>query len=306
MRVLVTGGAGFIGSHIVDALIANGDTVDVIDNLSTGFKRNVNKEAGFYQLCFDDPETEDILKNGYDIIIHQAAQIDLRKSIEDPSVDLQNDVVATVKLIKRAVENNVKHFLFASSGGAIYGEQDYFPADENHKINPSSPYGLNKWIIERYLNYFCEQYGLKYTALRYANVYGPRQNHLSEAGVVSIFANYLLEDRECIINGSGEQTRDFVFVSDVVEANLAAIQKGYHGEINIGTGEEVSVNQVFNTIKDLTGSDQIEKHGPEKKGEQFRSVLSFEKAKKELNWQPVISFNEGIKRTVQYFKNMSK
>lgn len=305
MKILVTGGGGFIGSHVVEALLERGHTVDVVDNLSTGSIDNIPDEAGFYHCAFDDSKVKRLLRKGYDIINHHAAQIDLRKSVMDPVTDLKNDVAASVTLFKWAVEFGVQHIIFASSGGAIYGEQSRSegPADENHPINPASPYGLNKWIIERYLNYFHTQYGIGYCALRYANIYGPRQNPLSEAGVMAIFTHRMLRNEETIINGSGEQTRDFVYVSDAVDANLSAIEEGYHGEINIGTGQETSVNTIFTMLKEMTQSTVNEKHGPPKEGEQFRSVLSHEKAKKDLHWSPEVSLQEGLKKTIEFERN---
>jgi len=302
MKILMTGGAGFIGSHIVEALLERGHTVDVVDNLSTGSVDNIPEGAEFYHCAFDDPKVKRLLQKKYDIINHHAAQIDLRKSVTNPVTDLKNDVVASVTLFKWAVESGVQYIIFASSGGAIYGEQSGSaePADENHPINPASPYGLNKWIIERYLNYFHIQYGIRYCALRYANVYGPRQNPLSEAGVIAIFTNRMLRKEETIINGSGEQTRDFVYISDVVDSNLSAIKLRYHGEINIGTGKETSVNTIFTMLKEMTKSTTNEKHGPPKEGEQFRSVLSCEKAKNELHWSPEVSLTEGLKKTVEF------
>jgi len=305
MKILMTGGAGFIGSHIVEALLERGHTVDVVDNLSTGTVDNIPDKANFHHCAFNDSKVKRLLRKGYDIINHHAAQIDLRKSVIDPVTDLKNDVTASVTLFKWAVEYGIQHIIFASSGGAIYGEQSRSegPADENHPINPASPYGLNKWIIERYLNYFHTQYGIKYCALRYANVYGPRQNPLSEAGVVAIFTRRMLRNEETIINGSGKQTRDFVYVFDVVNANLSVIEERYHGEINIGTAQETSVNTIFTMLKQMTQSNGNEKQGPPKEGEQFRSVLSYEKAKNNLQWSPGVSLQEGLKKTIEFERN---
>jgi len=302
MKVLVTGGAGFIGSHIADALITRGYEIDIVDNLSTGRIENVPAKARFYNCVFDSAEVKNLIqKNRYEVISHHAAQIDVRKSVVDPAGDVENDVAATVRLLQWAVESNVRHVVFASSGGAIYGEQQYFPADEKHPINPLSPYGLNKWFVEKYLQYYYRECGLGYTALRYANVYGPRQNYLSEAGVVAIFSHKLLHGEEAVINGSGEQTRDFLFIEDAVAANIAAIERYYCGALNIGTGIETSVNTIFAVIKELTGSPQTERHGPPKKGEQMRSVIAFRKAEQDLRWSPQVFIREGIKLTIQYF-----
>lgn len=306
MRILVTGGAGFIGSHIADALLEDGNTVDIIDNLSTGSKNNVPAEAGFYEMSIGDAEVATLLdKSKFDIICHHAAQIDVRISVSNPADDLVNDVAASVTLFETAVKAGVKHIIFASSGGAIYGEQEYFPADEEHPIQPSSPYGLNKRIIEQYLDYYYRLHGIGVCSLRYANVYGPRQNSKSEAGVIAIFTNNMLHNKEILINGSGEQSRDFVYISDIVAANIAAINNKFIGTVNIGTGIETSVNKIFDSIKKLTGSNQDKIHGLAKKGEQFRSVLACNKAKKELSWKPEHSLQTGLIQTVDYFKSLS-
>ncbi|MFC1729232.1 NAD-dependent epimerase/dehydratase family protein [candidate division KSB1 bacterium] len=303
MKVLVTGGAGFIGSHLADAFLDRGHSVDIIDNLSTGFEDNVPRKAKLYTCSFGDTDAEKILSGGYDIVCHYAAQIDLRKSVDDPLSDLKNDVVDSVRFLQWAVRHKVKHLVFASSGGAIYGEQFSFPADEQHPISPESPYGLHKWMIERYLHYFHKAFGLRYSAMRYANIYGPRQNSSSEAGVVAVFATRLLSGNEATINGTGEQTRDFVYVSDAVSAAVVSVEQKYCGEVNIATGRETSVNTLFALIRDAAGSDRQPQYGPAKKGEQFRSVLSAVKAKRELGWSPEVSIENGIPKTVEYFKS---
>jgi len=202
MKILVTGGAGFIGSHVVEALLKRGHMVAVVDNLSTGFKENVPDGVDFYECSIDDPAIGRLMEQkNFEIISHHAAQIDVRKSANNPAKDIISDVAASVTLFERAVASGVKYIVFASSGGAIYGEQDYFPADENHQIRPASPYGLNKWIIEHYLDYYSRLRGIRYCALRYGNVYGPRQNFRSEAGVVAIFIHKMLRNEEAIING---------------------------------------------------------------------------------------------------------
>jgi len=306
MRILVTGGAGFIGSHIADEFITRGHSVDVLDNLSTGFERNIPRKTRFFKQNIDDKEVEDILcGNKYDIICHFAAQIDVRKSVSDPYNDLRNDVLSSVRLFQWAALNNVKQIIFASSGGAIYGEHDYFPADEEHRMYPESPYGIHKWILEEYLRYFHKQFSMKYSALRYANVYGPRQNHMSEAGVIAIFTTRLLAGDKTIINGNGEQTRDFVYVSDAAAAAVSAVEKEYCGVVNIATTKETSINSVFSLLKKETGSNQLEEHGPPKDGEQIRSVLSYDKAKRDLGWEPKVVLEDGLKKTVAYFRSIS-
>ncbi len=302
MKILVTGGAGFIGSHIADAFLKRGHSVDILDNLSTGREENIPAEARFYKHSINDDEVAKILKNRYDAICHYAAQIDVRKSVRDPVGDLRDDIIGSVNLFRFAVQNGVGKFVFASSGGAIYGEQEQFPANEDHPINPASPYGLHKWMVEKYLHYFHTTADIKYTALRYANIYGPRQNSASEAGVISIFSEKLLSGSETLIFGNGEQTRDFVFVDDAVNAAVKAVEKEYCGCLNIGTGIETTINDIFDVLKKEINSGQQRLYAPAKQGEQFRSVLDSKSAEKLLGWVPEIALREGLKRTVDYFR----
>lgn len=302
MNILVTGGAGFIGSHLTETFLALGHSVFVVDNLSTGAKKNIPEGAEFFENSFDDPAVRSLLKQiKMDAISHHAAQIDVRKSVKDPAVDITLDVLGSVKLFQWAVESSVDYIMLASSGGAIYGEQEQYPADEYHRIRPDSPYGINKWILERYLYYFSRQSSMTYCALRYANVYGPRQNHNSEAGVAAIFTNKMLQNHQAVINGTGEQTRDYVYISDVVAANVQVFEQRYHGELNIGTGTETSVNELYEHLKILTKGDKDKQYGPAKAGEQFRSVLSCDKARQKIQWSPTVSLREGLKKTVDYF-----
>jgi len=304
MKVLITGGAGFIGSHIAEACIERGIQTDVLDNLSNGFEHNIPRGAGFYKNNIGDDEVSSILSNGYDIIFHQAAQMNLRKSVEDPIGDFTADVLGSIKLFDAAVKNGVKHIVFASSGGAIYGEHDDLPVEESRSKNPLSPYGLNKLIIEDYLKYYHTTYSINYTCLRYANVFGPRQNHLSEAGVVSIFIERMLKNESVTINGDGRQTRDFVYVSDVVGANLKSVEEQYCGEINIGTSVETSVNEIFSLLAEKTGYEVPADYGPAKDGEQRRSALDIRWAGQAVGWKPEISLSDGLAKTVEYFKTL--
>jgi UDP-glucose 4-epimerase len=241
-------------------------------------------------------------ENKIDVINHHAAQIDLRKSVENPKFDIEVNVMGSVNLLQNAVKYNVQKFIFASTGGAIYGEHDYFPADEVHPIRPYAPYGINKLSVEKYLFYYNHVYGLNYCVFRYANVYGPRQNSHGECGVIAIFTDKILKGQLPLINGDGEQTRDYVFVEDVVRANLAGLKTTEPKTYNIGTTIETSVNYIFNKLNEYAGTSFNENHGPEKKGEQRRSVLSYEKIKKELGWEPKVFMDEGIERTVKFFK----
>ncbi|MFH1563968.1 MAG: NAD-dependent epimerase/dehydratase family protein [Nitrospirota bacterium] len=302
MNILVTGGAGFIGSNIVDRLINLGHKVVIVDNLSTGKEKNINPLAKFHKLDIQDTKLEEIFKDEQiDIVIHHAAQIDVRKSVNDPMFDTGVNVLGSINLLQLCVQYNVKKFIFASSGGTVYGEQKVYPAAEDHPTQPICPYGINKLTIEHYLHYYWTGYNLNYTVLRYANIYGPRQDPWGEAGVVAIFINKLLKNEQPIINGNGEQTRDYTYVDDVVEANILAINSPTTGIFNIGTGIETSVNKLFSMILKTMEAKVKEAHGPAKDGETSRSCIDGTKAKEILGWQPKIKFEEGIKRTVEYF-----
>lgn len=275
MHILVTGGAGFIGSHIADACIGRGWRVSVIDDLSTGDRHNLNPKAAFHEADLRDPATMQIVARlRPDVIVHEAAQVDLRKSVVDPGGDAEINVVASVRLLDAAVKSSVKRFVFASSGGAAYGEPLFTPQTEEHPLNPVSPYGCAKVSVEYYMNAFRQVYGLQTVALRYANVYGPRQSALGEAGVIAIFADRMKRGEEVTINGDGEQTRDFVHVSDVVDANMAAIERAdAAGAFNVGTGIETSVNEIHRLVASALGVKTPPRYGPAKAGEQRRSVL---------------------------------
>lgn len=303
MRILVTGGAGFIGSHVADAYVGSGYEVMVIDNLSSGKKEHV-PEAARFVLCdvASDTAVEAVRTFRPEIVNHHAAQINVRASVADPQFDAQVNILGSIRLLEAARENGVRKFLFASSGGAGYGEQERFPAEEIHPIRPVSPYGAAKMSVEHYLSFYRAQYGLEFTALRYANVYGPRQDPYGEAGVVAIFAERLLRGQTAIVNGDGGQTRDFVYVGDVVRANMAALARGDGLSVNIGTGVETDVNTVFRILRDLSGSRQEEIHGPAMPGEQRRSCLENRLASYELGWYPEISVEEGLARTLEYFR----
>ncbi|RCK71722.1 MAG: UDP-glucose 4-epimerase [Ignavibacteriae bacterium] len=305
MKILVTGGAGFIGSHVVDAYINAGHSVVVIDNLSMGNLKNVNPEAKFLKLDIRDEKLKEIFQDEkFDIVNHHAAQMDVRKSVEDPLFDASVNILGVLNLLESCKNYGVKKFIFASTGGAIYGEQDYFPADEEHPLRPLSPYGITKLATEKYLYYYEKVFGLQYIILRYANVYGPRQNPHGEAGVVAIFTQKMLEGKQPQINGDGKQTRDYVYVDDVVKANLLALNYNKSEIFNIGTGIETDVNTLFFKLREYTGSKCEEYHAPPKKGEQLRSVLNYTKIKNELGWEPKVYIEEGLKLTVDYFKKI--
>ncbi|MFC1788231.1 NAD-dependent epimerase/dehydratase family protein [Patescibacteria group bacterium] len=300
---LVTGGAGFIGSHIVDALIKRRIKVFVIDDLSSGQQKNLNPNAKFFKLSITNPQFPKLVcKIKPEIIFHQAAQINVRTSVEDPVLDAKVNVLGTLNLIKCAKDAGVKKIIFASSGGAMYSDSVRPPYSEKNPADPISPYGIAKRAGEMYLRFGHEVYDLPYVALRYANVYGPRQNSKGEAGVISIFAERMLKSKAVKINGTGKQTRDFVYVDDVVRANMLAMQRSATGIFHIGTGKETSVVNIFKKIKKFTGSDLPERHGPAMVGEVMRSVLDCRKAKKGLGWQPRVKIDEGLKKTVEWFK----
>lgn len=304
MNILVTGGAGFIGSHVVDAYIDLGHNVIVIDDLSSGSLENLNPKAKFHLLDIRDDKVEEIFKSEkIDVVNHHAAQMNVRKSVEDPIFDADVNIIGSLKLLQYSVKYGVKKFIFASTGGAVYGEQDYFPADEEHPTRPLSPYGVAKLSVEKYLYFYEQVHGLKYVILRYANIYGPRQNPHGEAGVVAVFTSKMLKGEQPVINGDGLQTRDYTYVGDVVNANVLVLDYDKSDVFNIGTGIETDVNTLFHKLKTLTKANCEEFHGPPKAGEQRRSVISYEKIHKVLGWKPSLSLDEGLKVTVEFFKN---
>lgn len=303
MKILITGGAGFIGSHIADCYLQLGHEVVIVDNLITGERDNIPQKAAFYEMDICDPHLKDVFeKERPNVVSHQAAQMDVRKSVADPIFDATNNVLGGINVMQNCVKFGVKKLIFASTGGAIYGEQDYFPADEDHPLRPLSPYGITKLTTEKYLYFYQQTYGLNYTVLRYANVYGPRQNPHGEAGVVAIFLTKILSGEQPIINGDGKQTRDYVYVGDVVKAGEIALNSAENKIYNIGTGIETNVNELFQKICNAVGMSVPEVHGEAKAGEQLRSVLSTSKIKKEEGWQPSVNLNEGLKLTAEYFR----
>jgi UDP-glucose 4-epimerase len=307
VNILVTGGAGFIGSHIADACIKEGHAVTIIDDLSMGKMENVNPKATFVNMDIRSKEIPQLFEKGkFQTVIHLAAQMDVRKSVDDPQFDASVNILGSVNLLEQSKRTGVKKFVFASTGGAIYGEQEYFPADEKHPLHPISPYGISKASIEKYLYYYKEVFGLQYVSLRFGNVYGPRQNPHGEAGVIAIFTSKMLAGEQPVINGDGKQTRDYVYVGDVVNANLFAITYEHSGIFNVGTGIETNVNQLFSILKEVTGSKCEEIHAPAKKGEQLRSVLNTTLLREKGNWKPRMELKEGLRQTVEFFRNKKK
>ena len=303
MKILVTGGAGFIASHVADAFIEEGHDVVVLDDLSTGFEKNINAKARFVKMNICDPEVESLFEEEqFDVVNHHAAQMDVRKSVADPAFDANVNILGTINLLQSSVKHGIRKFMFSSTGGAVYGEQLFFPANESHQTNPVSPYGISKLSVEKYLNFYHKEYNLNYTILRYANVYGPRQNPFGEAGVVSIFCNKMLSGEQPIINGDGKQTRDYVYVQDVVKANLLTLAEAGSSVYNVGTAIETNVNELFSMLNDIIGNDQTEKHGPAAPGEQLRSVITSDKLFENLDWKPSITLEDGLKYTVSFFE----
>lgn len=303
MNILVTGGAGFIASHIVDAYIAEGHHVIVVDDLSSGLLENVNQKAKFYRLDIRSEKLKEIFqKEKIDIVNHHAAQIDVRMSVADPMYDAAVNIIGGLNIFEQAKNHNVKKIIFSSTGGAIYGEQDYFPADEKHPTRPISPYGISKLCTEKYLFYYKAVHGVDYIILRYANIYGPRQNPHGEAGVVAIFCSKMLKGEQPVINGDGKQTRDYTFVDDVVKANLLTLESDGSNVYNIGTSVESDVNKLFLELRGHLNPSCPEQHLPAKAGEQQRSVISYKKIERDLNWCPTVQLNDGLRMTAEYFK----
>lgn len=307
MNILVTGGAGFIGSHIADAYIEFGHKVVIIDNLSTGSEEFLNPKAKFYRADINDDNVGGVIAdNKIDIINHHAAKINLRQSVLDPKADAEVNILGSVNLLQKGLEAGVKKVIFASSGGAIYGEDENFPVSEEQQTGPRSPYGINKLAVEKYLYYYKAVHGLEYTALRYANAYGPRQSAGGESGVVAIFSDMFLRNRQPVINGDGEQTRDYVYISDIVKANVLALGKSKFDIYNIGSAKETTVNHIFKKLNEIAGTSFKENHGPAKIGEQRRSALSYKRIENELGWKPETGIDEGLKLTFEFFKQRAK
>jgi len=303
VKILVTGGAGFIGSHVCDEFIAKGHSVEALDNLSTGSRKNLSAVVPLAVLDIRSPEAASyIVAHRPDVVCHLAAQMDVRKSVDDPRFDAESNILGTLNLLEAARRAGVKKFIFSSTGGAIYGEQDVFPAPETHATRPVSPYGVSKAAGELYLGYYRAQYGLDFVALRYANVYGPRQNPHGEAGVVAIFARRLVARESCTIYGDGAQTRDFVFAQDVARANSLALERDFVGPVNIGTGIETDINRVYELLAAAAGVRQPATHAAAKPGEQRRSCIDPSLAKRVLGWSPTVAVEEGLRQTIAFFR----
>ena len=302
MRVLVTGGAGFIGSHVVDLLLAEGHQVAVVDDLSTGREANLNPEARFHEVDIRSARLDDVfVAEAPEVVSHHAARANVRESLDRPILYADVNVLGSLNLLEQSRKHGVRKFIYISTAGAVYGEPLYLPVDEDHPIRPLDPYGASKHHVEHYLHLYKANYGLSHTILRYPNVYGPRQDPYGEAGVVAIFAHHLLHKQQAVINGSGEQERDFVYVSDVARCNLLALHTGHGGTYNLGSGVGTTINEIYRRLQAIAGYQGHEVHGPAKQGEVFRVYVDASRARRELGWQPQVSLDEGLRRTAEYF-----
>ena len=300
-KILVTGGAGFIGSNLVDALIEKGHKVAVIDDLSTGKREYINSKAEFYKTDIVSEEIKDIFKKErYDLVYHLAAQIDIQKSIENPIYDAEINILGTINILEACKEHGVSKIVYASSA-AVYGEPKYLGIDEEHPIAPISYYGISKYTPEDYIRSYSSLWGLDYTILRYANVYGIRQDPKGEGGVISIFMDKMLRSDAPVIYGDGNATRDFIYVEDVVKANLLAMDKVNRKAINIGTGRAISVNELFDTMKNLMSYKGNVQYGPERKSDIKDSYFNIDKARNDMDWKADYSIEEGLIKTINYY-----
>ncbi len=300
---LVTGGAGFIGSHLVDRLVDEGYRVIIVDNLDTGKLKNLNHDAVFHHVSITHPTLPAILeKEKPDLVFHLAAQSSVPKSVKDPILDNEVNVLGTLRLLEAARSTGVQKVIYSSTGGALYGDPDEVPCSDDAPIQPISPYGMSKYMAEQYLDFFGRQYRLNYTTLRYGNVYGPRQDPHGEAGVVAIFILAMLTGHRPRIFGDGNQARDFVSVDDVVEANMAAIHRGNRQSFNIASGQLTSVNELFAMLREIIGYRWEADHGPARTGDVYRISLDCARALEELGWVASTSLSDGLARTVEYVR----
>lgn len=308
LRILVSGGAGFIGSNLVDSLVEEGHVVAVVDNLSSGQKDNLNKEAEFFEvdITSEDKISEVFEKFKPEVVFHLAAQIDVRASVTDPAKDVKTNVIGTINIARVALDQSVRKLIFSSTGGALYGKEAPRPTDEEAGINPISPYGLDKLAAEKYLRYFESLSDMSVTVLRYANVYGPKQNPKGKAGAIAIFADKMLSGEPIAVYGDGSSSRDYVYVGDVVRANLAALRSSLNGTYNISTGEETSLRELVDKIQKITNSSSRVEYKDSRSGELEASCLSNKRAALELDWQPEIKLEDGIRNTVEYLESLKK
>ena len=307
MKILVTGGAGFIGSHIVDAFLSAGHAVCAVDDLSTGFRHNLASGVPLHVVDIRDPQLSDVFEaEKPEVVCHQAARANVRESFEKPLLYAEVNVLGSLNVLECCRRFNIRKMIYASTGGAVYGAPEQLPVTEQHPINPLDPYGASKHHVEHYMHLYEKNFGISYTSLRYPNVYGPRQNPFGEAGVVAIFARQMLDKGRLVINGSGEQERDFVSVTDIARANLLALNKGDGEIMNIGSGLATSINTIFSSLADLTAYREKAVYGPAKAGEVYRIYLNADRAKEILGWTPGVGLTEGLGATVEYFRKSVK
>ena len=301
---LVTGGAGFIGSHLVDRLVDEGFRVVIVDDLSSGKLKNLNHSATFHHMSINQPSLRDVLnRERPDLVFHLAAQSSVAHSTRDPVLDNEVNVLGTLRLIEASRRAGVEKIIYSSTGGALYGEPEAVPCPDDAPIVPISPYGISKYMAEQYLEFYYRQYRQNFTTLRYGNVYGPRQDPDGEAGVVAIFIAAMLSGKRPRIFGDGNQARDFVSVDDVVEANMAAVYRGHRTSMNIGTGELTTINQIYDMLKKIIGFRWDAEHGPARAGDVYRISLDSSRAAEELGWAPQTSLEEGLTKTVDYIRS---
>jgi UDP-glucose 4-epimerase len=305
MRIVVTGGAGFIGSHVVDAYITAGHQVIVVDDLSTGKHEQINPAAQLVEMNVNCPELTNLfLAEQPDVVNHHAANASVSVSVRRPIFDATQNILGTINLLEAARKSGVRKFIYVSSGGAMYGDPEYLPEDEEHPANPVSPYALSKHTGERYVRVYGLEHGLRWTSLRYANVYGPRQDPFGEAGVVAIFCQNLLDGVSPTIHWDGEQTRDFCYVGDCARANVLALLEAGDGQAyNVGTGVGTSINTLFGTLLEVAGRSMTPQHGPRRPGDARHSYLNCSKAKRDLNWQAEVSLHEGLAQAWRHYVN---
>ena len=305
MKFLVTGGAGFIASHIVDRLVNEGHEVVIVDDLSTGSAENLNPDAKFYKMDIRSPELASIFEEERpDYVDHHAAQVLVARSLREPMLDCWLNIEGSINIIHLSQKYGVKKIIYASTGGALYGEPEYLPVDEDHPVKPLAPYGISKHTVEHYLYMYSVNNGLNYTVLRYPNVYGPRQNPHGEAGVIAIFTQKMLDGKQPVIFGDGTATRDYVYIDNIVDANMLAVTNGDRLVCNLGSNIETSVNEIFDLLKAEFNFPLDPIREPKRAGEVYRICLTNEKAKAELGWSPKISFEEGVRRTVKYYRDV--
>ena len=304
MRVLVTGGAGFVGSHVVDRLTADGYAVVVVDNLSSGRREFVNPGAELHVCDLRSLKIDAVLAAARpDALVHLAAQPAVARSVADPLFDASVNILGTLSVLRACARAGVGDVVYISTGGAAYGDTDVLPTPEDHPTRGASPYGISKLAAESYLTCWAGLTGARIVSLRLANVYGPRQNPLGEAGVLAIFAHRLLRGERCVVNGDGEQTRDYVYVEDVADAVARAMaRRNATGPLNVGTGVETSVNELYRRLARAAGVSAEPQHGPPKRGEQRRSVLDWSRAKSVLGWTPATPLDRGLQKTVESFR----